>query len=65
VREWAADKGHDRLEQHLEYFVGRAKAKGATYADWNAAFMNAIRGNWAKLPESKTAGYVPSTKVSL
>lgn len=50
VRSWAADKGHDRLEQHLESFRGKATAKGYAYADWDAAFMEAIRENWARLP---------------
>lgn len=50
VRRWAAEKGHVRLDDHLEYFVGWAKSKGATYVDWDEAFMTAIRGNWAKVP---------------
>ncbi|WP_426355645.1 hypothetical protein ACN9MD_09630 [Stenotrophomonas maltophilia] len=50
VRAWAAEKGHDRLDQHLESFRAKATAKGYTYADWDAAFMEAIRENWAKLP---------------
>lgn len=50
VRAWAAEKGHTRLEQHLEYFAGWARAKGAEYTDWDEALMNAIRANWAKLP---------------
>lgn len=49
VRSWAAEKGHTRLEQHLESFLAKAAANGYTYADWDAAFMEAIRGNWAKL----------------
>ncbi|WP_157806720.1 hypothetical protein [Stenotrophomonas maltophilia] len=50
VRSWASEKGHDRLDQHLESFRAKAAAKGYTYADWDAAFMEAIRENWAKLP---------------
>ncbi len=50
VRSWAAEKGHCRLDQHLESFRAKAAAKGYTYADWDAAFMEAIRENWAKLP---------------
>lgn len=50
VRKWAAEKGHDRLDQHFDAFVGRARAKGYKYADWDEALMNAIRENWAKLP---------------
>lgn len=49
VRAWAAEKGHSNLEGHLESFKGKAKAKGYEYVDWDSAFMEAIRENWAKL----------------
>ncbi|KAF1698338.1 hypothetical protein CSC62_05360 [Pseudoxanthomonas jiangsuensis] len=55
VQAWAADKGHDRLDQHLESFRAKAQAKGYAYADWDAAFMEAIRENWAKLPAAGSA----------
>jgi len=50
VQAWAAEKGYTQLDQHLESFRAKAQAKGYTYADWDAAFMEAIRENWAKLP---------------
>lgn len=49
VREWAAEKGFGDLDQHLEAFKAKAGAKGYTYADWDLAFMGAIREDWAKL----------------
>lgn len=52
VKAWAAEKGFGdaaELELHLEAFRGKATAKGYTYADWDAAFMEAIRQDWAKL----------------
>lgn len=49
VRSWAAEKGHGHLDQHLESFRNKALAKGYTYADWDMAFMEAIRENWAKV----------------
>jgi len=49
VRKWAREKGHARLEERLEHFIGYAKANGAMYVDWDQAFQNAIRGDWAKL----------------
>ena len=55
VRQWATEHGHDRLEQHLAYFTDYAAANGKTYANWDAAFKNAIRGNWAKLPSLQNA----------
>lgn len=49
VKQWAAEKGHGRLAEHLESFKAKCAAKGYTYVDWDAAFMEAIRGDWAKL----------------
>ena len=49
IRKWAEDKGHRNLEAHLEYFVDWVKSKGKTYVNWDSAFKNAVRQNWAKL----------------
>ena len=49
VQQWANDKGHANLQSHLECFIGKAKAKAYDYADWDEAFMGAIRDDWAKL----------------
>jgi hypothetical protein len=49
IRQWAAEKGHGRLEERHEHFVGTARAKGYRYVDWDQAFQNAIREDWAKL----------------
>lgn len=49
VRAWAGLKKFDRLDEHLESFLSKAKAKAYTYADWDEALMNAIRDDWAKL----------------
>jgi hypothetical protein len=52
VQQWAASKGYQDLEAHYEAFVSKVTANGYTYADWDAAFMNAIRDDWAKLRQS-------------
>jgi len=49
VREWAQERGFDRLDEHLDSFKRKAIAKGYTYASWDDAFMEAIREDWAKL----------------
>lgn len=49
VKSWAAEKGHGRLAEHLESFRSKCAAKGYAYVDWDEAFMNAIRDDWAKL----------------
>jgi hypothetical protein len=53
VIKWANEKGYRDLEKHFEHFVILAQAKGYTYTDWDAAFMNAIRNNWAKVPSKE------------
>jgi hypothetical protein len=49
VARWATEKGHTRLREHLEAFKSKVRAKGYRYVDWDEAFMNAIRGDWAQL----------------
>ncbi len=67
VRAWAAEKGFGQLDEHLDAFRRKVAAKSYTYADWDAAFMEAVREDWAKLrgrgpngaappPESAAAG---------
>lgn len=69
VQQWADEKGHTNLQDHLEYFVGYAKANGKKYVNWDEAFMNAIRGNWAKLPAgsgfTSFAGKTPNRQEAL
>jgi len=48
VTTWATSHGYGRLEERLSHFVGTAKANGYTYVDWDQAFMNAIRDDWAR-----------------
>lgn len=48
VKEWAEKEGHTaQLLPRFEHFIGKAKAKGYTYADWDEAFMGAVRDDWA------------------
>lgn len=54
VRAWAKEKGLGDLDRHLESFKAKCTANGYTYADWDAAFMEAVRGDWAKL---RTGGH--------
>ena len=49
LRNWAEKHGYGQLEARLEHFVGYAKANGKHYMDWEQAFQNAIRDDWAKL----------------
>lgn len=56
VREWAAEKGHDQLELHLEAFRITVEKHGYTYANWDAAFMEAIREDWAGVRSGRPRG---------
>lgn len=51
VRLWAEAKGYDELEKHLEVFVSKVKMHGYKYVDWDSAFQNAIRDNWAQIQQ--------------
>lgn len=59
VKAWADEKGYWRLPEHLESFKAKCAANGYKYVDWDAAFMNAIRDDWAKI------GPKPSGPVSV
>lgn len=49
VAAWAKDRGFDRLDEHLDAFRRKSSAKAYAYANWDDAFMEAIREDWAKL----------------
>ena len=59
VKAWAAEGGFGQLEQHLDAFKRKATAKAYAYADWDAAFMEAIREDWAKLRGRGVNGAAP------
>jgi hypothetical protein len=50
---WAKEKGHNQLETHLENFISYCKKQGYKYVDWDEAFMEAIRKNWAGVQKNK------------
>ena len=49
IKTWAKEHGYTRLNERLDHFKDTAIARGYEYIDWDAAFRNAIRDNWAKL----------------
>jgi len=49
VQTWANKKQFTNLDCHLENFKLACEAKGYKYDNWDSAFMNAIRNNWAKV----------------
>lgn len=55
VTRWAREKGYGRLPERFEHFVGVSRARAYEYADWDEAFMNAVRDDWAKLGTSKAS----------
>ena len=57
LQAWANEHGYGDLAAHLEHFRDKATAHGYQYADWMAAFRNAVRDDWAglrKKPASAT-----------
>ena len=59
VQGWAKEHGFDHLPEHLDAFKRKASAHGYTYANWDAAFMEAIREDWAKLRGRTQNGAAP------
>jgi hypothetical protein len=59
VEAWAAEKGFGDLASHLEAFKEKARANGYQYADWDSAFMGAIRNDWAGLRNGKAGTKAP------
>jgi hypothetical protein len=61
VKTWAASKGFGSLDAHLEFFTGRMRASGKTYLDWDQAFENCVREDWAgiRTPKGKAAFIAP------
>jgi uncharacterized protein YdaU (DUF1376 family) len=55
VRNWAKEKKHDHLELHFENFMNACRKHGYVYADWDEAFMGAVREDWAKVGGMKLA----------
>ncbi len=55
VKDWAKENNHFQLESRLQHFIGYAKSSGKKYLDWDQAFMNAIRDDWAKLGKDSPA----------
>lgn len=64
VDEWAAGKGFDRLDEHLEAFLSKARAKGYVYVDWDEAFMGCIREDWARVRQPRSGGGSPANDRS-
>lgn len=66
VRLWANKNNYQQLDRHFENFVNSAKAKEYEYADWDAAFRNAIAQDWAKVKTlaKQTASERNSTVLS-
>jgi len=55
VKAWAQEHGFACIDEHLEAFVRKCKAKGYTYIDWDSGFMEAVREDWAKLRGPRAA----------
>lgn len=49
VEKWAAERRIGNLPAHLEAFKLACEKHGYRYANWDSAFKEAIRNDWAKL----------------
>ena len=55
LKQWGRDKKYYRLQDHLDYFTDYVKSRNKAYKNWQAAFRNAVRNNWANLPNEPTS----------
>jgi hypothetical protein len=55
VRKYCEQNGIHDPEKYAEILVGRAKAKGKLYADWDQVLINAIREDWYGLRKPDAA----------
>ena len=53
VINWANREGYRDLNKHLDNFILVAQSNNYKYTDWDAAFMRAIKDNWAKVPSKE------------
>ena len=58
VIDWAKKNNHFDLDKHLENFVIVCQKQNYKYVDWDSAFMDAIRKNWADVKAKKPNGVV-------
>jgi hypothetical protein len=56
VVEWAQEHEFEYLDEHLAAFKRKVAANGYTYVDWDSAFMEAIRSDWAKINSRPKGG---------
>jgi len=49
VKDWAQSRGITKLAERLEHFTDYCRATGKEYKDFDAAFRNACRQDWARL----------------
>ncbi len=47
MQAWLERHANGQVKAHLLHFVGYARANGKRYADWEQAFQNAVREDWA------------------
>jgi len=50
---WAEKNNHTNLQKHFDNFVLSCQARNYKYTNWDAAFMKAIRDNWAGVQVEK------------
>lgn len=53
VQQWALEHDISRLPERFDHFVGKVRANGYRYVDWDAALMSACRDDWAAFNGSK------------
>jgi len=62
VLAWYRESGYtEDIRNHFDSFCDKCRARGYEYRNWDAAFKNAIRSDWAGLRKQKFQSVQPST----
>ena len=61
VHAWAQKHGFGQLEEHLAAFKRKVAMNGYTYINWDAAFIEAIREDWAKIRKAGRGAPLPTS----
>ena len=65
VKAWAQKHGFGQLDEHLAALKRKAAMNGYTYLNWDAAFMEAIREDWAKIRKGGRGAPLPTSQSSI
>ncbi len=65
VKAWAQKHRFGQLDEHLAAFKRKAAMNGYVYLNWDMAFMEAIREDWAKIRKGGRGAPLPTSQGTI